>query len=223
MESSNWEMVYRTGGHNNSWPWSDMVSLFHRYRKLINAQEFSILDLGSGTGNNYPFWKSLNSNYFGIDISQSATDIFLSKYPEVGNRVICGDFSQMKTLNKEFDVICDRGAITCGSRVQVSETIPMVYESLKKGGIYLGIDWYSKQSSDFSLPSEIVDENSRRDVDSPSLGGIGTIHFANKRDMLEIFSKFEILELSEKVITRYLPHELENNQFASWNIVARKP
>jgi hypothetical protein len=107
--------------------------------------------------------------------------------------------------------------------VQVAETIPMVYESLKQGGIYLGIDWYSKKSSDFRLPSVIVDENSRRDVESPSLGGIGTIHFADERDMHEIFSDFEILELSEKVVTRHLPQEAKNIQFASWNIVARKP
>jgi SAM-dependent methyltransferase len=222
MKNSTWESVYSAGGHNNSWPWSDLISLWHRYRNQIDNSEFSVLDLGSGTGNNYPFWKSLESNYYGIEISETAIDIFLRKFPEVNDQIFCGDFSLMKSLPIKFDVICDRGSVTCGDMVQVNETIKLVSESLKEGGLYIGVDWYSKSSTDFTSSSAVVDENSRTNFKKGPLVGIGTIHFADEDDMLRIFSEFEVLELSEKVISWSLPESKFDEVFASWNIVVRK-
>ena len=51
--------------------------------------------------------------------------------------------------------------------------------------------------------------------------GIGQVHFADRGEMLGIFKDFEILELTEKIVTNHYPPE-DHYQFASWNIVARK-
>jgi SAM-dependent methyltransferase len=224
VEENSWETIYAQGGHNNAWPWSELVSSFYRHRELLTSKDLSVLDLGSGTGNNYPFWKSLGVDYYGIDISKSATDIFFSKFPEVmDGRVKCGDFSFMETIPVKFDVVSDRGSLTCGDQIQISKIIPMILNSLNKGGLYIGIDWYSKSNSDFNLTSTKVDRNSRRDISSGPLAGVGTIHFADESDMLTMFQDFEIIELSEKRVKKHFPAELKNELFATWNIIARKP
>ena len=224
MIMSDWEKTYSAGKHVNSWPWSDLISLYFRHRSLLESQELParVLELGFGTGNNYPFWHSLQMEYFGIEFSSSAVAICLGKFPELQDRVQTGDFSFLESTPDKFDIICDRSSVTCGNSQQVLETIPKSYEALRKGGLYFGVDWFSKNHSDFESPCTYIDDNTRSDFVTGQFVDIGQIHFTDRVDMLKIFQDFEILELTEKIITSHFPDE-GTHQFASWNIVARKP
>ena len=73
MSTNEWEKTYTSGKHVNSWPWSDLVSLYFRYQKLLGPFDSGpkVLELGPGTGNNFPFWRSLRADYFGIELSAS--------------------------------------------------------------------------------------------------------------------------------------------------------
>ena len=224
MAINEWEATYSSGKHANSWPWSDLISLYIRYSKSLELNDSypKVLELGSGTGNNYPFWRSLGAEYFGIEFSASAVAICIDRFPELRNKLQTGDFLTLKSASECFDVICDRASVTHCSNLSVQKVILNSLNSLKRGGLYLGIDWFSKNHSDYFAPSTHVDANTRSDFMNGQFVGIGQVHFANRNELLGIFKDFEILELSEKIVTSQYS-DRDSHQFASWNIVARKP
>ena len=203
------EKAYSSGKHANSWPWSDLVSLYFRYSKSLDLKDShpKVLELGSGTGNNYPFWRSLGADYFGIEFSASAVATSIDRYPELQNRLQMGDFSSLETNLESLDVICDRASVTHCSNLEVRNVVLSSHNSLKRGGLYLGVDWFSKNHSDYLAPSTHVDENTRSDFMTGQFVGIGQVHFADREEMLGIFKDFEILELTEKIVTNHYPDE----------------
>lgn len=224
MVINEWETTYSSGKHANSWPWSDLVSMYFHYRKFLNLPDSypKVLELGTGTGNNFPFWRSLEADYFGIEFSASAVTICLDRFPELQNRLQTGDFSSLESAHESSDVICDRASVTHCGNFDIQNVILNSLNSLKRGGLYLGVDWFSKNHSDYLAPSTHIDENTRSDFMTGQFVGIGQVHFADRDEMLSIFEDFEILELTEKIVTSHYP-DRDTHQFASWNIVARKP
>jgi len=224
MVANEWEETYASGRHINSWPWSDLVSLYFRYLEYLGLRELGpkVLELGPGPGNNFPFWRALSADYFGIEMSPSAIDICIKRYPELAGRLQNGDFSLLESNSRDFDVICDRASVTHCSSIEVQNVITMSFNSLKQGGLYMGIDWFSKNHSDFNLPGTVVDSNTKSGFTSGQFVGLGQVHFVDRAEMLHIFKEFEVLELTEKIVTSHYPNS-DSRQFAAWNIVARKP
>ena len=224
MLGQEWDALYSTGKHDNSWPWSDLVSLYFRYFKLLDLQESGpkVLELGSGTGNNFRFWSSQKADYFGIEMSNSAVEICVERFPELRDKLDVKDFSQLDFEIEQFDIICDRASVTHCNNSAVKNTIQSSFKSLKKGGLYFGIDWFSKNHSDFQIPSHQVDSNTRSDFMAGQFMGLGQVHFVNREEILGIFKDFEIIELTEKIVSKHFPAE-NYHQLASWNVVARKP
>jgi hypothetical protein len=224
MLTNEWEATYSSGKHANSWPWTDLVSLYFRYCQFLDLQDSTpkVLELGSGTGNNFPFWHSLGADYFGIEFSATAVAIAIERFPELKNNLLIDDFLLLDSTPESFDVICDRASVTHCCKSEIQKIIANSFCLLKQGGLYLGVDWFSKNHSDFSAPSIKIDSNTRCDFTNGQFVGLGKVHFADRDEMLYMFKDFEILELSEKIITNQYP-EVISNPFASWNIVARKP
>ena len=224
MISNEWETTYSQGKHHNLWPWSDLVSLYFRYCKFLDLPESKpkVLELGTGTGNNFPFWRSLGGDYFGVESAASAVAICIDRFPELRNRLQVGDFTSLESAHKDFDVICDRASVTHSNNFDAQNVVLSSLNALKPGGLYLGVDWFSKNHSDYLAPVTHIDKNTRSDFMTGQFIGIGQVHFADREDMLGIFKDFEILELTEKIVTNHY-HDKETHQFASWSIVARKP
>lgn len=213
-------------GHNNYWPWSDLVSLFMRHKGRLSegglTSKLRVMELGPGTGNNFPFWESLNVSYFGIEQSPSAVAILVERFPNLRASIRIGDFTRELNQFRDFDVICDRASVTHGSSVEVAATIDACYETLRPGGLYLGVDWFSTNHSDFLLPSVEIDAHTRSELMTGQFVGVGKVHFSSRDHLLDLFSEFDILELSEKISTAHFP-DVDTHRFASWNIVARRP
>ena len=51
-------------------------------------------------------------DYSGIELSKTIVDKVKKKFPLIKNKVFHGNFSNSKTLGKNFDLIVDRGAMT---------------------------------------------------------------------------------------------------------------
>ena len=229
MGDFSWEHIYSEGKHNNRWPWSDLVSLFFRYQEILNPTtspapqtRLRVLELGSGTGNNIAFWKSVGADYFAIEQSPTAVRKALEKFPDLQDNIAVGDFSDFAFSDKEFDIVCDRAAVTHGSTREISETIGAANKALRKGGLFFGVDWFSMNHSDYLLPTAVIDQHTKSDFASGQFVGVGKVHFSDREHLLQLFKDFLILELDEKVITRHYP-EIDEHHFASWNVVARKP
>lgn len=129
-----------------------------------------------------------------------------------------GDFT--KTLpSGEFDLIFDRGALTCNKTTAIKVCLQRCYDKLKPDGKYIGVHWLSTKCSAFSQ-GEFEDDWVRVNfpigpfVDQPRL------HFSNKQHLFDLFDRFEIEHLEHKTVESEF--ESNNAVVASWNFVAVK-
>ena len=68
--STEWNTRYQNNVHMSIWPWSDLVSSVMQFYKPTKTK-IRVLELGCGAGANIPFFLSLNTEYFGIDGSET--------------------------------------------------------------------------------------------------------------------------------------------------------
>ena len=78
-----WEEIYASGQHYSVWPWSELVSLIMRHAIPKFGKKFRVLELGCGAGANIPFFRYLEADYFGIDISPTIIENLRERFPEL--------------------------------------------------------------------------------------------------------------------------------------------
>lgn len=230
--ANEWERAYKSGAHNNSWPWSDLISLYFQYvnEQIYSDKKPSVFEYGSGTGNNYPFFKSLGLDYQGIEFSQTAIDILKKKFPELSDKIQNESFVTFYPSPKSADLIVDRAAITHCNTGEIRHVVSKIFSQLNTGGFYIGVDWFSTSHTDFARPPKTKKEKKRggdalspseRDIINDSTGqfaGLGKVHFTDESELRNLFSQFQILHLSHKTVNDCLTSRI----FASWSLVARK-
>lgn len=57
--STEWEQTYKSNAQLSVWPWSEVISLTHRFCDL--NKDLIVLELGCGAGANIPYFMSLNN------------------------------------------------------------------------------------------------------------------------------------------------------------------
>ena len=219
--SPEWEQRYRERSHWSLWPWSDLVSLVYRHcsHRLAN-ERLRVFEFGCGPGANIPFFKAIGADYYSVEGSASAVAAVHAAHPDLTNEVTVGDFSQLHSLIGEFDLVVDRASITHNDTASVERCLSIALETLKPGGGFIGSDWFSTAHSDYLL-GEPRDDWTRANIASGQFKGVGQVHFSDEAHLRTLFSQFELLLLEEKTLRRCEPGNIGN--FASWNIVARKP
>ena len=198
-----WNDVYASGREQIKWPWSDVVSLVTRH--CGNIAHKDVLELGCGSGANIPFFVSAGANYHGIEGSHIACDELKEKYTPFQARLACKDFTEQQPFYSKFHLIFDRGAVTHNDVVAMQSSLDIAYESLLKGGIYIGVDWFSTKH-DGAAQSYLTGR----------FEGVGTVTFLDEEQIRRLFSKFELIHLEEKVNRSLV------GQTAMWNIVGKK-
>ena len=220
--SNEWDEIYNKDLQLTSWPWSDLVSLVYRHCRSAINKNGVVLELGCGNGPNIPFIDSLNMSYFGIDGSKSVVKKLHQDFPELKQRIVIGDFTQKDCFSNlpKVDIVIDRASVTHNNKLSIIRTLKNSYDSLKSGGYFIGIDWFSTKHSDFLLGKEGGDTFTRDYITSGQFKNVGSVHFSDEKHLYELFSNFDIISLEEKIINTYEPKT--NDQFSSWNIVAKK-
>ncbi len=219
--SPEWENCYKNHTQLSIWPWSDLVSLVHRYCKhLIRSKGVRVLEIGCGAGANIPLFLALGMEYYAIEGSQTIVRSLHKKYPDLSDRIVIGDFSDKKYFNRKYDLIFDRAAITHNNSSAIRDVLHHSFNSLVPGGFFIGSDWFSKNHTDFQS-GEICDDNyTRTNYTSGQFYGVGKVHFSDEVHLRDLFSNFELIFLEEKSMRRFEPKD--KHLFSSWNIVAKK-
>lgn len=221
--SSQWEEVYSRGEQITLWPWSDLVSLVIRYcPKIIELNSLKVLELGCGAGANIPFFLSLGSEYYSIEGSKSIVKGLHERFPELSKNIVLGDFTKKEFFihSSFFDLVVDRAALTHNDQSSIENSITQIKKTLKPGGYFIGIDWFSKNHSEATLGIQGKDPHTRTEIIHGNFASIGNVHFSDEKHLCYLFKDFEILLLQEKTYKTYCPES--DNQFSSWNIVVRR-
>jgi SAM-dependent methyltransferase len=219
--SSEWEKRYAESTHLSVWPWSDIVSLVHRHCKPIIAGGGRVYELGCGAGANIPLFLSLGLDYYAIEGSATIVDQLHKRYPELSSNILVGDFTLDAPFVGSFDLVIDRAALTHNSSKSIQRAIESVFHSLKPGGLFIGSDWFSINHAAFPGGDSADDEYTRDNYLNGQFAGVGAVHFSDEQHLRDLFHEFTVLFLEEKLTKRHEP--ADQHQFASWNIVARRP
>ena len=212
-----WDKIYQRSEQISVWPWSDLVSIVMRHARPT-TNDFKVIELGCGAGANIPFFLSLGVEYYSVEASEVIVSRLHKTYPELKNRIIVGDFTE--TLpSGEFDLIFDRGSLTCNTTNAIKKCLQLCHDQLKPDGKYIGVDWYSTKCSFFSQ-GEVEDEWTRVNFRGDSIVDQIRLHFSNKEHLLDLFENFVFQHLEHKTVES----ELNSDQpvIASWNFVSTK-
>lgn len=220
--SSEWENLYVDKTNLSIWPWSDVVRLVYRHCKsLITAGGGHVLEFGCGAGANIPLFHALGMHYYAVEGSPTIVDQLHQRYPDIVNNIRVGDFTVDQPFDLTFDLVFDRAALTHNSTTPIKIALQYAYESLKPGGIFIGSDWLSRNFTNCSGGEAVDDEYTRTNYSEGPFAGVGKVHFSDEAHLRDLFAKFEIIFMEEKIIRSYEP--LDSQQLAFWNIVASKP
>lgn len=205
---SEWDAIYAAGQQMIRWPWTDLVSAVRRHCGDMHGK--SVLELGCGHGTNSRFFDDEGAQYYGLE--QATVD-----HTWAIDRVMQVDFTE--SIPGHWDLLFDRAAVTHNDTESIKRCLDLVFNALKPGSYYIGIDWFSREheASDKGVP---VDAYTRTDIPDGQFQGVGKVHFSTHAHLLELFERFEIMSLAHKVVTDKCSNA---GTFASWNIVARKP
>lgn len=217
--SKEWEINYKLGKHNSIWPWSDIVSLVHRFKSHDNRYQ-RVLEIGCGAGANIKFFNEIGIEYFGIDGSKTIISKLKGKYPNIASNFSVCDFTETLHFKGPFDLIIDRASLTHNSDKKIRETLSNINRLLRDKGIFISVDWFSTSHYGYKSGEAGPDQYTRCNFKEGSLSGTGRAHFSDKANLFDLFNNWEILYLQHKKCDEHIPEDKFNPAF--WNIVARK-
>ncbi len=217
--SPEWEECYKNKQQLVEWPWSDVVRFIKRYVKIWNSG-FRVIELGCGSGPNIPFFLSLGADYYAIEGSKSMVDCVKKKFHNMDNNIICGDFTHEINIKGPFDLVLDRSALTHNTTSDIQRCLILLSEKLRKGGKFVGIDWFSTRHSGFNKGVMEKDDYTRNNIMDGQFASIGRVHFSDKSHLMYLFSDYSIEVMEHKLIEKEIPEGEE--VFASWNFLAVK-
>lgn len=222
--SSEWEETYKNNAHLSVWPWSNLVSLTHRYCDLHKGMK--VLELGCGAGANVPYFISLGADYYGLEGSKTMVSKLSGQFPKESCHFACVDFTKdfhyKDVLNGGgYDIIIDRGSVTHNATADIQNVIKLSLDYLKPGGKYIGMDWFATDNEFFrsgQYKCKEVDGNTRVFQDG-YFAGLGNVHFSDAGHIKELFSGFKLEFLEEKVHRQEFPEPVT---WAWWDFVFSK-
>lgn len=198
--STEWDDRYRNNEHLSIWPWSDLVSYVMKYTD-IKTRKLDVLELGCGAGANISLFLNLKANYYAIESSQHIVDKLRKTFPsKIGNNIQQGDFTHDIPFNRRFDLIIDRASVSHNKTVDIKNCLRLCKESLKDGGKFIGIEWFSDDLPVLSGTS--VDKETMTNFTEGPFANVGMVHFSSRK---HIESLFELELLEKKRWERHIP------------------
>ncbi|HMS04449.1 MAG TPA: class I SAM-dependent methyltransferase [Burkholderiaceae bacterium] len=219
--SNEWEESYTKGKHHSIWPWSDLVSFVYKYCDCVTQRRGRVLELGCGAGANIPLFLHLAADYYAVEGSSSIVEELRGRYSQLVDRIAVADFTKFQPHGGDFDVVVDRASLTHNHTDGIRSALGVAWRALKPGGLFLGVDWFSMNHTEFAKGEQDVDSYTRCGFSVGQFSQVGRVHFSNESHIRELFSDWELLLLEETQVHRIEPGDA--HVFASWKLVARKP
>ena len=189
------ENVYGEGRHLNRYPYHAVVGfVFRHFGHVSDRSLVRILELGCGAGNNLWFAAREGFTVAGIDGSPSAIEFAKKRFAQenLTGDLRVGDFTRLPWPEKSFDLVIDRGALTCSHRAAIEAALDETRRVLKRDGKFLSTI-YSTAHPDREFGRDLGD-NTYDEFTAGYFAGLGTAHFVPHEEIDQLYaSRFKVL------------------------------
>ncbi len=215
-----WEEKY-SSGHAERYPWDCIVTfVFRHYPRDKDRSDIRILEVGCGAGSNMWFAAREGFSVSGLDGSASAIEFIKTRFKQDGleGDFRVGDFTKLPFPENSFDLVIDRGSITCCGLTAGKQAVSEIWRVMKADG-YFHANPYSQKSTSF-LAGERGEDGLIINIFGGSLTGVGQICFYSRRELNEMFGdKFDLLSVKHLQIEEEIQEKLSVH--AEWRVVAK--
>lgn len=189
---TDWNSRHFHGTHNK-YPFTDVVSfILGNFPDRDNRENISVLDLGCGGGAHLVFLTEEGFDAHGIDGNRDSViraNEFMAEKGFTNDRAQEAIFEKIPFESDSFDVVIDRGAITCNKADEIPTIIEEVKRILKSGGLFYSMMLdvlMAKASGGKHLGKGDFNDFSGRLEDA------GLLHFTTPNDVQTLFSSLNI-------------------------------
>lgn len=216
-----WEALYASG-HRQRYPWDMVVSFVYRHApRDRHRADIHILEVGCGAGANLWFAAREGFSVAGVDLSETAIAAAKARLAEEGlsGDLRVGDFRSLPFADDSFDLVIDRGALTCCGTSVLRAAFDEIARTIREDGLFLFTpysDLDSSRISGKSGPDDVVEG-----IETGPLVGRGPIRFASRQEIERLAStdwRIEALdhtEVANVLDTGHLVH-------AEWRAILRR-
>lgn len=203
-ESLDWDVdIYGKGQQLNIWPFTEVVSQFHRFRaEWVGDRAPRVLEIGCGAGNNLLAIANLGFEVWGVDQSPVAVEFGLNKLQglEKPFHLSVGKIQKLEFKDEFFDFVLDRGAITQVPKIEVGKVLAEVYRVLAKNGVFASHTLFGENHPEKVLGGE-TEDGSYDYFTSGYFRTVGKTTFFSYAELVKIlkdFSKVSIIRRTEE-------------------------
>jgi len=212
-----WDNIYKSG-HQLRYPNENLVRLTYWVFNNQDVKKMKLLDYGFGPGNNLEFLQGLGFEVYGVEISEIAKKITLSRLPNNyngNNLVIMHDDINIPFRNGFFDVVVAWQVLYYNSLERLQKVLEDIQRVLKRGGKLIatmcrGNDLAVINSSKISTYERIVNEK------IPSQERAVIIVLETEEMIKKVFAPFSNLQIG------FFEYKWLNTCGSHWTIFGEK-
>lgn len=184
-----WEEVH-TNHEWGKYPSEEIIRFVARNYYNKERGNIKLLDIGCGTGSNTWYIAREKFQAYGFDGSETAIRKAKNRMADEGVKVNLqvADAGAMPYEEEYFDGIIDSAMICANTVDGISNILSGCYKILKIGGKLLSSGLFARNMTGYGK-GEKLEEHTYRNITVGSLSEIGTVHFFDKEEIYELWSK----------------------------------
>jgi len=196
-----WETIFRERTSWGKYPPEELIRFIaQNYYQVENRKDIRILEIGCGPGGG-PSWFVAREgfSFFGIDGSQTAIDKAIERFNANGlnGEFICGPINDLPWRSETFDCVIDVACLQHNNEADTKEIVRELYRVLKKGGRHFSLT--SKNDCWGDHTGTRIDGTSWLNVTIGPFSGMGTVRFATRESLVDLYREFRELNLEYSI------------------------
>jgi SAM-dependent methyltransferase len=215
-----WNRLYADGLEDRA-PYDCIVTFVHRNKPNKERSETRILEVGCGTGNNVWYLAREGFNMSAVDASPVAIAYANRRLAEENLQadLRVADFTRLPFPDNGFDLVYDRGSITCSGLSSAKRAVQEVHRVLLPGGKFFFNPYSVEHTS--AARGQLAEDNLTVDIKGGSLVGCGQLCFYNRTHVEELLSDpWQLVSLSHLQIQELI--RPDSDIHSEWWAIARK-
>lgn len=221
MFNNIWNDKYAAGDSLNKYPWDKVVSfVFRHHPRNQPKNETKILELGFGSGCNLWFCAREGFDCYGVEGSLVAVE-HAKKWFEQENlhaNLSQGNFYPLNFKSNFFDLIIDRGSLTCVSLEECVLSLKEAFKVLKPGGYFCFNPYSSKHTS--CIHGIRLDSGLTK-INTGTLINVGNLKFYEEEEICKLVNQIGFKVHEMRHIEEHM-YSVKENKHAEWFLVLSK-